>query len=298
MRALGSTRNFLGIDAAHSSYATSRIAVLSAPYEHTVSYGGGTAGGPRGILEASHYVEFWDEEFARELCFDVGIATLAPVAFGEARDGRALRKLEQAVRRLLDDGKFVVTLGGEHTISAAPIRAHAENYPGMSVLQFDAHSDLRESYQGNRYSHASVMARVAEFFPAARIVQVGIRAQCIEEFRFIEANRVRTFFASAIRAGKYGTPWQTAVFDALADEVYITFDVDYFDPSIMATTGTPEPGGFGWDETMSLLKMIGERKRIVGFDVVELSPSKAMPAPTYLAAKLVYKLMNAAFMRG
>lgn len=298
MRALGPAGNFLGIDAAHSSYTASRVVVLSAPYEHTVSYGGGTAGGPRGILEASHFVEFWDEEFTRELCFDIGIATMPPLAFGKARDARALLKIEQTVRQLLDDGKFVVTLGGEHTIAAAPIRAHADAFPGMSVLQFDAHSDLRESYQGNRYSHASVMARVADFFPPSRIVQVGIRAQCIEEYRFIEANRVRTFFAADIRAGKHGTPWQPAVFNTLTDDVYITFDVDYFDPSIMATTGTPEPGGFFWDETISLLKMIGEKKRIVGFDVVELSPSEANPAPTYLAAKLIYKLMNAAFMQG
>jgi agmatinase len=296
-RVLPVSRNFLGIERKFSAYDSSRIAVISAPYEHTVSYGGGTANGPKGILDASHYVEFWDEDFRRELCFEVGIAALPPIAFGKARNAAALRMIESAVRRALSDGKFVTTLGGEHTISAAPIRAHLEQYPRMSVLQFDAHSDLRESYLGSIYSHASVMARVAEFLPPERIVQVGIRAQCIEEFRFILERGVRTFFACDIHAGKHGRQWQRAVVDALEDDVYITFDVDYFDPSIMPTTGTPEPGGFQWDETIALLKLIGAKRRIVGFDVVELSPSKTIPHPTYLASKLVYKLMNAAFMR-
>ena len=289
-------RNFLGIEKRFSSYGTSRIVIVSAPYEHTVSYGGGTAHGPAGIVAASQYVEFWDEDFHRELCFDLGIATLRPLAFGSAQDARALALIERSVRTAIADGKFVVTLGGEHTISAAPIKAHFDAYPGMSVLQFDAHSDLRERYQGNAFSHASVMARVAEFFPPSRIVQLGIRAQCVEEYTYIQTHGVQTFFACDVRAGKFGTNWQRAIVDALAEDVYITFDVDYFDPSIMPTTGTPEPGGFQWDETIRLLKLIGSTKRIVGFDVVELSPSKALPSPTYLTAKLVYKMMNAAFM--
>ncbi len=293
---LPESKNFLGIPRANSSYDASRIAILSAPYEHTVSYGGGTGKGPAAILEASHYVEFWDEEYKRELCFDAGIATLRPLSFEKLRDARALTRIEDAVRRLLDDGKFAVTLGGEHTISAAPIKAHFEKHPRMSVLQFDAHSDLRVEYQGTPFSHASVMARVAEFFPPSRIVQVGIRAQCVEEYRMIEQQGIHTFFARDLHAGTHGKNWRASVLKALGDEVYITFDVDYFDPSIMPATGTPEPGGFQWDETMELLSMIGRSRRIVGFDVVELAPMRGFPFPSFLAAKLVYKMLNAAFI--
>ena len=296
MKTLPRSKNFLGIGKEHSAWATSRIAILSAPYEHSVSYGGGTAKGPAAILEASHYVEFWDEDFKRELCFDHGIAAVAPLSFGKKKDKDVLDIIEAAVDTALDDGKFVVTLGGEHTISAAPIHAHFRRHPGMSVLQFDAHSDLRESYLGNPYSHASVMARVAEFMPGERIVQAGIRAQCIEEHQMIRDRGIRTFFACDMHAGTHGEHWQKAVVDALADEVYITFDVDYFDPSIMPATGTPEPGGFQWDETVALLKMIGAKKRIVGFDVVELAPMRSLTFPSFLAAKLVSKLLNAAFM--
>ncbi|MBI5648282.1 MAG: agmatinase [Ignavibacteriae bacterium] len=293
---LPESKNFLGIPRANSSYESSRIGILSAPYEHTVSYGGGTGKGPAAILAASHYVEFWDEEYKRELCFDAGITTLRPLSFEKLRDARALTRIEDAVRRLLDDGKFAVTLGGEHTISAAPIKAHFEKHPRMSVLQFDAHSDLRLAYQGTPFSHASVMARVAEFFPPSRIVQVGIRAQCIEEYRMIEQQGIHTFFARDLHAGTHGENWRASVLDTLGDEVYITFDVDYFDPSIMPATGTPEPGGFQWDETMELLSMIGRSRRIVGFDVVELAPMRGFPFPSFLAAKLVYKMLNAAFV--
>ena len=293
---LAQSQNFLGIERRYSSYGTSDIAIISAPYERTVSYGGGTGKGPAAILAASHYVEFWDEDFKRELCFDHGIAALRPLSFAKMRDEDALAHLESAVRNTLDNGKFTVTLGGEHTISAAPIRAHAERYPGMSVLQFDAHSDLRQEYMGSRFSHASVMARVAEFIPPRNIVQVGIRAQCIEEYGMIQETGITTFFACDLHAGAHGTPWQEAVLPVLHDEVYITFDIDYFDPSIMPATGTPEPGGFQWDETIALLKLIGERKRIVGFDLVELAPMRLLAYPSFLAAKLVYKIMNAAFI--
>jgi agmatinase len=289
------SKNFLGIEKQHSSYDSAEIAIVSAPYEHTVTYGGGTAEGPRAILEASHFVEFWDEDFKRELCFEKGIAALPPLSFARSKNRQALDLLYKAVKRHLEHGKFVVTLGGEHTISAASIHAHFEKHPRMTILQFDAHSDLRERYQGNQYSHASVMARVIEFFPPKNIVQVGVRAQCIEEHRLIREKGITTFFAYEIHEGKHGKRWQDAVTRALGDEVYITFDVDYFDPSIMPATGTPEPGGFQWDETIALLKLIGKKKSIVGFDVVELAPIKTNPFPSFLAAKLVYKILNAAF---
>ncbi len=297
MQVLGIEENFLGIEEIHSGLESSAIAVVQAPYEATVSYGKGTGEGPAAILEASHYVEFWDQEFGRELCFDVGIASLPAPDFGGATGRAMLDMLEAQVSELLARDKFVVTLGGEHTISSAPIAAHYRKYPEMSILQIDAHSDLRQEYEGTPWSHASIMARVIEFFPAERVVQAGIRAQCREEYELIRERGIQTFFASDIRQGKYGQSWKDRVLDALGDDVYITFDVDGLDPSVLLATGTPEPGGLFWDETMQLLKMIGSRKRIVGFDVVELAPRPDLPYSSFVAAKLVYKMMNAAFMK-
>ncbi len=296
MQALGIKDNFLGLEEINSAYDTSSIVIVQAPYEATVSYGKGTGKGPAAILEASRYVEFWDQEFGRELCFDLGIATLPAPDFAGATGRAMLDVLEAEVSRQLERGKFVVTLGGEHTISAAPIAAHFRKFPGMSILQIDAHSDLRDEYEGTPWSHASVMSRVIEFFPAERIVQVGIRAQCREEYDLIMDRGITTFFAADIRRGVYGQSWKERVFDSLGDEVYITFDVDGLDPSVLLATGTPEPGGLLWDETIQLLAMIGAHKRIVGFDVVELAPLEDLPSSSFVAAKLVYKMMNAAFM--
>lgn len=293
-KTLGIKQNFLAIEKNISSFENSKIVIVQAPYEHTVSYGGGTKNGPKGIITASQYVEFYDDELDRELCKEVGIATLPPILFGKKSDAKAMKLIEDQVSKLLDANKFVVTLGGEHTITQATVAAHLMKYPRMSVLQFDAHSDLRESYQGSKYSHASVMARVCELMDPKKIVQVGIRAQCIEESQFIKAKSVNTFYAHTIRGG-YN--WSDGVMDALGDEVYITFDVDGFDPSIMPSTGTPEPNGLYWAETMQLLRRIGEKKKIVGFDVVELAPVKGVTHPDLTAAKLTYKMMNYAFMK-
>lgn len=295
IKTYGAKRNFLAIDERHSALETAGIAILPAPYEHTVSYGGGTRRGPRAILDASAYVEFYDDEFDRELCFDVGIATLRSLELDELVDRSALDAIGRAVGDLIGRGKFVVTLGGEHTISTAPILAHLEAYPGMSLLHFDAHSDLRDSYEGSRYSHASFAARVAEKLPPERITQVGIRAQCREEAEFIRVRGVKTFYANAIRRGVHGEDWQRAVVDTLGEEVYITFDVDYFDPSIMPSTGTPEPDGFLYSETLDLLRYLRlTGRRIVGFDVVELAPVKGVSHPDILTARLVYKILNIA----
>jgi agmatinase len=163
-------------------------------------------------------------------------------------------------------------------------------------LHFDAHSDLRESYEDNPYSHASFMARVVEFFPPEKVTQVGIRAQCIEESRFIKENRVQTFYSSAIRRNIYSENWQKSVVDSLGDEIYITFDIDYFDPSIMPSTGTPEPDGFLYSETMTLFREIRKQnKKIIGFDLVELSPIEDLNHPDLTAARLVYKILNFVF---
>jgi len=299
-KALSTNSNFLALPSSSSSYQKSRIVVLPAPYEHTVSYGGGTRVGPQGLIKASQYVEFYDEELKRELCHEIGIATLPLVRFGKRIHSNAIDLLRGLVRNLLADEKFVVTLGGEHTIALAPIKAHLEKYPGLSILQVDAHSDLRDTYQGSKYSHACIMARVAEIIDPGRIVQVGIRAQCIEESRFIQEKGIQAFYAHEIRSGTHrGSPkeWQQSVVDRLTSQVYVTFDVDGLDPSIMPSTGTPEPNGLYWSETMQLLRKVGEQKTIVGFDVVELAPRKGVAHADLTAAKLTYKIMNYAFTR-
>jgi agmatinase len=290
---LGKKRNFLGIESRISTYETSEIAVVPVPYEHTVSYGGGTGRGPKAILEASRYVEYYDEELETELCTRVGIATLPPIAFGKTKDAQAMAKIYDVVRKLLADGKFVAVLGGEHTVSQAPIKAHFEKYPDLSVLHFDAHADLRDSYEGSRYSHASVMARVCEFLDPARLVQVGIRALSPEEAEFIRLRGVATFYAHQIRAME---EWIPSVLHKLTRHVYVSFDVDAFDPPVMPSTGTPEPNGLFWPETMRLLRLVGEQKALVGCDVVEFAPNKGTHYPDYTAAKLAYKLMNYAFL--
>lgn len=290
--------NFLSIEDKHSNLQDSSIVIIQAPYEHTVSYGKGAALGPKAIIEASWQVEFYDDEFDRELCFEKGIATIEPIEFGNKIDQDALELIYQQASDLLALNKFVVTLGGEHTISTAPIKAHLEKFPNMSILQFDAHSDLRDSYQDSKYSHASIMARVCEFFPPSKITQVGIRAQCIEESLFIKENHINTFYASGIRTGKYGHDWIEKLVNTLGNEIYITFDVDAFDSSIMPTTGTPEPDGISYRDSLDIFReIVNQGKKIIGFDVVELAPVEGIHHTNLTCARLVYKLLNYTFCK-
>lgn len=292
-KALSIKENFLAIGKEYSSFDNSKIAILSAPYEKTTSYGKGTAKGPKAILNASHYVEFFDEETEKEVCFKEGITTLKPLDFKKLHGKKALDLIYYNVKALIDSGKFVITLGGEHSISTAPIQAHFDSYKNLSILHFDAHSDLREEYEGSKYSHASFAARVSEF--TTKITQVGIRAQCREEFDFIKQKGINTFYAHQIRNEGFDDLLISKIINTLESSVYITFDVDYFDPSIMPSTGTPEPNGFYWDETMRLLKRVCAERNLVGFDVVELSPRKDFSFPDFLTAKLIYKILNYKF---
>lgn len=290
---LGEKDNFLGIDEKYSNFNDSKIAILSVPYEKTTSYGKGTANGPSAILRASHYVEFFDEETEKEVCFENGIVTLKPLNFKQLSAKRTVDLIYNSVKSLIESGKFVVTLGGEHSISTAPIKAHFDSFQDLSILHFDAHSDLRDEYEGSKYSHASFAARVTEF--TTKITQVGIRAQSKEEFEFIKDHGILTFYAHELRTE--GLSWQMmdSIVNTLDKNVYITFDVDYFDPSIMPSTGTPEPNGFYWHETMQLLNRVCRERNLVGFDVVELAPRKDFSFPDFLTAKLIYKILNYRF---
>lgn len=291
--ALPLNKNFLAIDKKYSTYENSKIVILQAPYEKTTSYGKGTAKGPAAILKASHYVEFFDEETGKEVCFDAGIAALPPMKFAKLSGKKSLDLIYKNVNEHIKNGKFVITLGGEHSISTAPIKAHFDNYDDLSILHFDAHSDLRDEYEGSKYSHASFAARVAEF--TTNITQIGIRAQCKEEYDFIKTKGINTFYAYRMRNDGFNYILIDRIVKTLKKNVYITFDVDYFDPSIMPATGTPEPNGFYWDETMRLLKKVCEERNLVGFDVVELAPQKSYTFPDFMTAKLIYKILNYRF---
>lgn len=291
--ALPQKGNFLAIDKKYSSFDNSKIVILSCPFEKTTSYGKGTSKGPSSIIKASHYVEFFDEETEKEVCFQDGICTLKPLSFKNISGKKALDLIFTKVRTLIGEGKFIVTLGGEHTISVAAIKAHFDLFPDISILHLDAHSDLRQEYEGSKYSHASFAARVAEF--TTKIIQVGIRAQCKEEHEFIKEKRINTFYAYEIRDAGFDDNIIEKIISTLSTNVYLTFDVDYFDPSIMPSTGTPEPDGFYWHETMKFLKAVARSRTLVGFDVVELAPNKSIPFPDFLAAKLIYKILNYKF---
>lgn len=303
MKTLNKINNFLALDEKYSNFTDSKIVILPAPYEHSTSYGKGAAAAPEAILNASAFVEFYDDDFDTELCFSKGIATLEPLDFNGKFDKIAIDFLQSEIEKILDFDKFVVTLGGEHTISIAPIAAHFKKYPNMSILHFDAHSDLREKYSPEEneetdslYSHACFMRRVCEFFPPEKITQVGIRAQCKEEAEFIKINHIKTFYAGKIRRSYYGDNWLKSVVDSLSEQIYITFDVDYFDPSVIPATGTPEPNGFYYSETLDLFwEILKSGKKIIGFDMVELAPMTGLEHPNLTTARLIYKILNFAF---
>lgn len=287
-------QRFLRLDPEWSSPERAGVTILPVPYEQTTSYIKGTIDAPGAILDASQYLELYDEELDAEifrLCG--GIATLPALRFGEGcRDADAVETIRQSVRRELDRNKMVVCIGGEHTIAIGPAQAYTERFGDISILHFDAHSDLRQVYEGSPYSHGCSMARIYDF--NRNIVQVGIRSQGKEEADFIKEHRIATFYDVAIKQGRYGpgTSWHEAVIERLHDEVYITFDCDFFDPSLIPALGTPEPGGFGWDETLALLRKLSLEKRIVGFDINELSPAPPYIHSQFIIAKLIYKLIG------
>jgi agmatinase len=286
--------NFGLLEAADCDYDTSRVAVLPLPFERSTSYGKGTAAGPEAILRASRAMELYDEELGTEP-YRRGIATLAPFlpeAFGMEE---ALAEIEAEARRHLAAGKFLVTLGGEHSLTLAPVRAAralaAAAGHQVGVVQFDAHADLRAEFDGTPFSHASVMRRVVE--DGAPTLAVGLRSLSVLEAALIAERRLPVLWAHQMAAEADGGAGRFAdALSALPDRVYLTFDVDYFDPSLVPATGTPEPGGGGWYPTLAMLRELFARKTVVAMDLVELAPLGGVPASDFLAAKLVYKCLG------
>ncbi|HEX5003057.1 MAG TPA: agmatinase [Bacteroidia bacterium] len=289
MEVLDTEDNFLGITEPELyGYQSSAFVIQQVPYEHTSSYLQGSAKGPAAIVGASQFVEFYDEELDQETYKLGGIATLPEMDFGNSVDAAAIELIENATARLIADGKFVISLGAEHTVTFGFVKAHLQMYPGMSVLQIDAHSDLRYSYHDNIYSHASVMARVHEL--DVNLVQVGIRAQCKEEAELIkQSSNIHTFYAHQVRRDDN---WMDEALAALGDEVYISIDADGFDPSVVPAVGTAEPNGLFWHETLQFLEMVAAKRRIVGFDVVEIAPREGDILTEFTMAKLVYRLLG------
>jgi agmatinase len=251
--------NFGGLPAAYSKYRTSKITILPVLFDKTSSWMNGSAKGPRAIINASKNMELYDIETGSEV-YKNGIHTAKSVTSGTSKT--MIDKVCSHVRKHIHDEKFVVVLGGEHTVSLGTIKAHNESFENLSILHLDAHSDLRDSYEGNRYSHACVMARVKDF--NNHITSVGIRSMDSSELENI--NKRNIFYASDIQKSK---GWIKKVCGKLGENVYITIDLDVFDPSIMPSIGTPEPGGLGWYEVIDLFETVAKRKNIVGFDVVE-----------------------------
>ena len=272
-----------------TDFEHARVVILPVPLDRTTSYVAGTRNGPHEILVASSHLELWDEETGTDV-HGIGIFTLPEMDLPFGTIDEVVGEIRRVASEIVGRGKFPVVLGGEHSITPAVVAAIAERHPGLSVLQIDAHADLRDTYMGTPHSHACAMRRVLEYAPTT---QVGIRSLSPEEAAAIPSLRTHVFYDFNMRADPN---WMDRVVATLSDTVYVTIDVDGFDPAIMPATGTPEPGGLSWYEALALLRSTIERRRVVACDVVELSPLPGVMAPNFLCAKLVYKILTYRFM--
>ena len=269
----------------YSEAEKAEIVIVPVAYDGTSTWVKGADKGPSAMIEASVNMELYDIETDSEV-YKKGIFTEETTG-GDISTNEMIDAVHGIARYYLENNKFVVVIGGEHSVSIGSIKAHAKQFQNLTVLQLDAHADLREEYNGSKYNHACVMARTKELCP---IVQVGIRSMDSSEKESMD--KAGVFFAKDIYNKK---DWIKKVVSKLSENVYITIDLDVFDPSIMPSTGTPEPGGLLWYDVLELLKTVSEKKNLVGFDVVELCPNSRTTAPDFMAAKLIYKLLSYKF---
>ena len=265
--------NFLGLE--DQDYDKSKVVIFPVPYSSTTYWKSGTKEGPQAIVDASRHIELYDIETKKDASKQ-GIFTLEPLEPSKNSPEETIARIKSVMDKLLQDRKFPVMLGGEHSITLGAIQAFKEKFSNFSVLQIDAHTDLRDEFEGTKYHHACVMKRVKDL--GLSITQVGIRSMSEGE----EAENI--FFAPNIPLDE--------IVSILKENVYLTFDLDALDPSIMPSTGTPEPGGLGWYEVLNLIKEVAKKRKIIGADVVELDPIPGLSAPDFLAAKLVYKIIS------
>ena len=274
----------------HATFESAKAVILPVPLESTTSYVPGTRNGPREILVASSHLELWDDETNTDI-HPIGIHTLPEMElpFDDMKD--IVAEIGRVTAEILDHDKFPIVLGGEHSITSPIVGAVAAKHPGVSVLQIDAHADLRDTYMGTRFNHACAMRRVLEYAPCT---QVGIRSLSTEEAKAVPTLPTKIFYDVNMRQDKN---WIGSVVASLRDPVYITIDVDGMDPAIMPATGTPEPGGLSWYEMLSLLRAVISQRTVVGCDIVELSPLPGVAAPNFLCAKLIYKILTYKFTK-
>lgn len=284
--------SFLGLPVEVNPVDVAQVAILPIPYDHTTSYQAGARRGPLAILEASAYVETYDDELDRDIVGELGIVTLPPVAPEAAGPAAMQARIERVAAEAWEKYPFVVGLGGEHSVTPPLVQVARGRHPALGVLQLDAHADLRSEYEGTPANHACAMySLLAAGVPLA---QVGIRSLTAEERQLQRERDVCCVFAAEAVARPV-EEWIGRVLSALPEEVYVTIDLDALDPSIMPATGTPEPGGLDWYRTLAILRAVAAHRRIIGFDVVELAPQGGNVAPDFLAAKLVYKLLGYSF---
>lgn len=281
--------NFAGLTGEYAAYDKAKIVVLPVPYDATSSWVHGSEKGPEALLEASVQLEWFDIETRTEV-YKNGIYTAAPVCDDETPEALC-NAVEKNIADVFAAAKYPVTIGGNHTVSIGAIRAAAKRFPDLTVLQLDAHSDLRRSYEGSELSHACVMNQAKK---VAQITQVGIRSQCIEETDNFDPARI--FYAKDIFADKENA-WERQAKATLSKNVYLTIDLDAFDPAYVPSTGTPEPGGLNYFQVLHFLRQIFAEFNVVGFDVVELCPNPAAKASDFLAARLIYQLLTYKFLR-
>ncbi len=284
--------NFLGLDSEESSYDSSRVVILPVPYERTVSFGRGTSKGPHSIIYASRSLELYDDEIDLEPC-RVGIHTLDEYECN-VDPAEMVDEISNICSSLLDDNKFIITLGGEHSITYGAVLAHRKKYGEFSVLNIDAHCDLRDTYEGTKFSHACVMRRIVE--DGIPVTEVGVRSYSEEEAEFIKNTEdISIIHAREINENNNDN-WVEEVISSLMRKVYISIDLDAFDPSIVPGTGTPEPGGLDWYQVLGLIREVFLNREVVGLDIVELAPIAGIIGPDVLAAKLAYKSVGYKFI--
>jgi agmatinase len=273
-----------------ATFDASKVVILPVPVDRTTSYVGGTRNGPREILVASSHMELWDEEVGADV-HGVGMFTLPEMELPFGELPAVMDEIRRVAYEVIARDKFLITLGGEHSITPPLVAAAAQKFPNLSVLQIDAHADLRNTYMGTVHNHACAMRRVLDY---ASLTQVGIRSMSTEEAQSISELNTNIFYDATMRRDPH---WIDRVVDTLRDPVYITIDVDGMDPAIMPATGTPEPGGLSWYEMLALLRATVTRRRVVACDVVELSPLPGLVAPNFLCSKLIYKIITYQFSR-
>ena len=285
-------KNYISLEEEYSSLKKSKVVVMQVPYDKTATYIKGTVNGPQAIIDASRKMELFDEELNQET-YKIGIHTMDPLPVQDLAPEAMVDKVYASTMELLKANKFPVILGGEHSLSIGSVKAFKEVYPDLSVLHLDAHYDMRDEYFGSKFNHGCVARRISEICP---IVQTGTRSLSREEKDFLATQAGSTSVKTVSVYDILEMPlWKDVISHGLSEHVYVSIDLDVFDPSLMPAVGTPEPGGIGWYETLDLLREVAKDKKIVGFDVVELCPIKGQVSSDFLAAKLVYRLLGYVF---